>query len=567
MKIEIMKQITILLLLFITPYAYAYAQDTTVPELISFEVSPQIVDITDGPGTVTVTMGATDDISGVQNINPSLYLPNGSNSNTGGSLISGTIQDGVWEATFTVPQYTETGIASINSISFFRDFAGNQTYIPASELIAAGYDIEIEIIDDNPSDVTVPELISLDVSPQIVDITDGPATVTVTLGATDDISGVSNINPSLYLPNGSNSNKGGSLISGTILDGVWEATFTVPQYTQTGTATINSVSFFKDFAGNQTYITAAELIAAGYDIEIEIIDDNPSDVSVPELVSFEISPQIVDITNGPGTVTVTLGATDDISGVSNINPTLYFPNGSNTNSGSSLISGTILDGVWEATFNIPQFTQTGTATINSISFFMDFAGNQTYITAADLIAAGYDNDFEIINTSLPVTWLHPLKIDDQNKLTWTISNQINNSHFEIEHSINGQFYKALDRIEGEGNTSKEVDYEYVHNHPDLGMNYYRIKQVDLDGKYSYSNVVFTNYKLIEPLIFPNPVSTNRLFVKSLIDDSMIIYNQLGQQIERCKLNKGLTEVNISALQNGIYVLKFESGYEDRLIKN
>ena len=557
-----MKHIFSFFLVFvITPLM---SQDNSAPELTSFEVSPQIVDITNGPIEVTVTVGATDDVSGVKNMFPLYILPNGNPIGTSSSLISGTNLDGVWEASYTIPQYTQTGTGTISSITL-NDNVGNQLILLYQDLIDLGYDPDFEIIDNNPPDLIPPELTSFSVSPQIVDITNGPIEVTVTVGATDDLSGVKNMFPLYILPNGNPIGTSSSLISGTNLDGVWEASYIIPQYTQTGTGTISSITL-NDNVGNQLILLYQDLIDLGYDPDFEIIDNNPPDLIPPELTSFSVSPQIVDITNGPIEVTVTVGATDDLSGVKNMFPLYILPNGNPIGTSSSLISGTNLDGVWEASYIIPQYTQTGTRTISSITL-NDNVGNQLILLYQDLIDLGYDPDFEIIdNNALPVEYYQALRIENNNELTWATSQQVNNAHFEIEHSKDGRLFKEIARIKGEGNTTLINHYKYVHLNQIIGNNYYRIKQVDNDGKFSYSNVVFAEYLANKFSVYPNPVS-NRLMVNSPMHDILNIFNELGQKVGNYKIYKGKTEVDMSGFGSGLYLLIFSNGTVERVVRN
>src|SRR5690606_2484307 len=67
--------------------------------------------------------------------------------------------------------------------------------------------------------------------------------------------------------------------------------------------------------------------------------------------------------------------------------------------------------------------------------------------------------------------------------------EINNDYFTIERSQDGTSFTALDRIKGQGNSSRITEYQYVDEAPLSGNNFYRIKQTDFDGKSSYSAVV------------------------------------------------------------------------------
>ncbi len=358
---------------------------------------------------------------------------------------------------------------------------------------------------------------------------------------------------------------GGTLISGTILDGVWEMTESFSEFTDPGIVTVNQITLV-DLAGNTFSYGYNDLVNLGFDLDFEIINNNIADTNPPEIGSFELSPEVIDVTDGPQTVTFTVGATDDMSGVNNVLVWMDLPDGGfEIAGGGTLISGTILDGVWEMTESFSEFTDPGIATVNQITL-VDLSGNTFSYGYDDLVNLGFDLDFEIINNyALPVEWYHQLKIENKNKLTWTITQQINNSHFEIEHSINGTVFILLDRLQGEGNSNSKISYKYVHETPNIGINYYRIKQVDFDGNYSYSNIVSTEFKDDKPNIYPNLVF-DRLFINYPQRGKVIIYNQHGNVIKEINLDQDLTEVELSEIKRGIYMLKFQDGSATRFVK-
>ena len=74
-------------------------------------------------------------------------------------------------------------------------------------------------------------------------------------------------------------------------------------------------------------------------------------------------------------------------------------------------------------------------------------------------------------------------------LNWTTESEYNNSYFEIERSINGAQYKTIGRVEGMGTTLQKKQYNFTDLTPFAETNYYRLKQVDVDGKVKYSAVL------------------------------------------------------------------------------
>jgi len=72
-------------------------------------------------------------------------------------------------------------------------------------------------------------------------------------------------------------------------------------------------------------------------------------------------------------------------------------------------------------------------------------------------------------------------------LTWETASEINNDYFEVEHNTDGRTFTMLDKVQGNGTTSNTNKYEYLDKNPASNDNYYRLKQVDFDGAFEYSD--------------------------------------------------------------------------------
>ncbi|MBO9659109.1 MAG: hypothetical protein J7527_09825, partial [Chitinophagaceae bacterium] len=124
---------------------------------------------------------------------------------------------------------------------------------------------------------------------------------------------------------------------------------------------------------------------------------------------------------------------------------------------------------------------------------------------------GYNGFSPFIVTSgsgiaLPV---HLLAFDaalqnDRTLLKWRTSDEVNSSHFEIQHSIDGRQFSEAGRLSTH-NTVGIFDYQFMHNTPQAGTNYYRLKMVDIDGSFTYSpvrEVVMNASRMLQ--VYPNP---------------------------------------------------------------
>ncbi|MDP2387563.1 MAG: T9SS C-terminal target domain-containing protein [Bacteroidota bacterium] len=100
------------------------------------------------------------------------------------------------------------------------------------------------------------------------------------------------------------------------------------------------------------------------------------------------------------------------------------------------------------------------------------------------------------------------KQNDEVLINWVTATETNNQYFTVERSENGQFFSEIGNVNGAGNSVTQKSYFMTDLHPFTGINYYRLKQTDFDGKYSYSSIreVYFGERIVEFNVIPNPVS-------------------------------------------------------------
>ena len=169
------------------------------------------------------------------------------------------------------------------------------------------------------------------------------------------------------------------------------------------------------------------------------------------------------------------------------------------------------------------------------------------------------------NNALPLQLLS-FNATLQNKsvnVNWQTANEINTDYFIVERSANGSSFTALQKIAAKGNSSAMETYSTNDLQPLQGTSYYRLQQVDKDGKTTYSSivkvVVMSNGTIV---ISPNPVQSNiRVVVQSSANSNLTLQvmdmkgNVLATQ--KTAVGEGRNEVNIpaSSLAKGVYILK------------
>ena len=170
------------------------------------------------------------------------------------------------------------------------------------------------------------------------------------------------------------------------------------------------------------------------------------------------------------------------------------------------------------------------------------------------------------NSVLPVelSAFYAVRKDKEVQITWTTSSEIDASHFEIERSSDGVEFSQIGSHDAVGEASAETAYDFMDRTPIKGTNYYRLRNVDIDGFTSYSRIRSVSFGSSEtPIAVPNPVK-ERLQVLGLglsVDAVMVeIYSSTGQLLfQREKnINDGeiafeMNEVNI--ITKGTYYLR------------
>jgi hypothetical protein len=143
----------------------------------------------------------------------------------------------------------------------------------------------------------------------------------------------------------------------------------------------------------------------------------------------------------------------------------------------------------------------------------------------------------------------------------------NNDFFTIERSADGKDFEKLFKVNGAGTTNLAHSYKELDRNPLAGLNYYRLKQTDFDGKYSFSAIQVVETTSGRIAAFPNPAKDYLHLSLSEFDETsaeVAIYNLFGELVY-----KGQTEVNgnlstihlteVAAFTPGIYVVHAFTG--------
>ena len=199
-------------------------------------------------------------------------------------------------------------------------------------------------------------------------------------------------------------------------------------------------------------------------------------------------------------------------------------------------------------------------------------GTYPFSTSGCLYASDMQYGFHalIIGTPAPVDWNRFEVKNVNNKkadVSWSTLIEENNQHFEIEKSYNGMDYRFVALVPGAGNSEELREYNYLDTELSPGKIYYRIKQVDFDGNYEYSEVRSINIRAEEFVsIFPNPITNDKIRLEIIgekeQDYQVSVYNVTGQKVSDFTLqyqdteSKTVFEVSLDPLiPAGTYFVK------------
>ena len=158
---------------------------------------------------------------------------------------------------------------------------------------------------------------------------------------------------------------------------------------------------------------------------------------------------------------------------------------------------------------------------------------------------------------VPVSWLsfNARPVNRQVLLDWKTATESNSRLFEIEHSVNGQHFQQIGTVNAAGNSNDTRSYNFTHTSPVKGINYYRLKQVDLDGQYKYSEVRTAEISYEEPLlvVYNNPSNGKGITIKTNIAPSMLgIFDMSGKKLKEISLLAHTQQADLSAFPSGVY---------------
>jgi hypothetical protein len=179
-----------------------------------------------------------------------------------------------------------------------------------------------------------------------------------------------------------------------------------------------------------------------------------------------------------------------------------------------------------------------------------------------------DNIYFYAGTPLAVelTNLTAKSINKTTVLNWQTASEKDNQGFTVERSLNGTDYAAIGQVKGFGTTNTVRNYTFTDATPTNGVNYYRLRQADFNGKESLSKVVSVisgkNFLVLKNTLVQNLLDVT---VGEETKGPLSIFNVSGQLVYSAKI-QGNQLLDVSTLTSGLYIVRTEAGDVSRFVK-
>jgi hypothetical protein len=165
-----------------------------------------------------------------------------------------------------------------------------------------------------------------------------------------------------------------------------------------------------------------------------------------------------------------------------------------------------------------------------------------------------------VSVCLPVELMYfkGWKQDNTHMLTWATAVEKNNDYFIIERSENGTDFVSIGTVQGHGNSSIIQTYHFDVNQLLNGTNYYRLKQVDYNGEFSYSQTIAIDNKQVGIDIFPNP-NHGSFTIRFTADGEsykLDITDVLGRMVYSLSGHTVPESIEVNDLAKGVYLVRF-----------
>ncbi len=203
----------------------------------------------------------------------------------------------------------------------------------------------------------------------------------------------------------------------------------------------------------------------------------------------------------------------------------------------------------------------GTASADNTGLItaLDNSASANHGTLTNFALTGTSSNFALhtavapVNLPLVLTKFTAIKRNNNSILQWTTAMEQNTSEFLVQRSTDGENYTTIGVVAAAGNSSTPKNYTFTDMAPDKGSDYYRLKQVDLDARYTYSPICVLNFPLSSQLIwYPIGKSSAEIYLQQGSSEMYMLSDMNGRTLSVGQLSGG--KVTLANLTPGIYAV-------------
>lgn len=359
------------------------------PQITSLSLSSAALDLSDPTARqLALTLGFTDDLSGLDFGSVTFRSPSGNRSVSvsllASGLLSGSLFNGRVTGTLSLDNNAENGLWTLSSI-YLVDKAGNGNYISANfnDIVPGLASLSFQVL-NSIQDVAPPQLSSASLSATVVNVGSAVAApLILELRFSDDLSGFAYGSVGFLSPSGSQSKffslDGFGLRSGSLLSGVLTSSISLDRNAEAGLWTLGSIDLVDQAGNRRTVSSNFNALLPGLDsLSFQVLNSNP-DLSAPQITSATLSATTRDLTDPAARqISLDLGFSDSLSGLRFGSVSFRSPSGLQRKfvslNSSGLRSGSLNNGVVNGTINLDATSEAGLWSLDSV-YLVDNAGN------------------------------------------------------------------------------------------------------------------------------------------------------------------------------------------------
>jgi hypothetical protein len=293
-----------------------------------------------------------------------------------------------------------------------------------------------------------------------------------------------------------------------------------------------------------TSLTKTDIIKAYRDMHFYATQD--CDTKVDYTINTHIMGSIFTDRNAP---IITVNLSDATTNVSNavINVMFGVPG-----------SGVTAQKIATVTGSSMTYQDNNLANLATGYYYIDITNGSARIITSPIWYTRDDN-----TAPLPVSLISftGQKVNETVKLSWTTAEESNSKEFIVTRSTDGRTFTAIGKVAAAGNSNRPVNYSFIDVQPVYGVNYYRLQQVDIDGRSTNSDIVRikTDNRSGGFIAGPNPArGTITIYRQGSNDAARVeLLDVNGKLMQQLNIGAATyaTPINVSGLAKGIYLLK------------